>query len=241
MRIIKLNATDSTNGFLRNLSLDSPIEDYTTVVTYNQTHGRGQMGTSWQSQPFKNLTFSVYKKFKVFPFEQQFNISMSVSLAIIKALETLNIPKLSVKWPNDILSANQKICGVLIENVIKQNQIESSIIGIGLNINQLQFDNLPQASSLKSITGVNYNLDEVLHVVLNYLALEFESFDNDTSSLKSNYESYLFRKEKPSTFETAEGLFSGIIKGVSNQGLLEVQIEDQVLKTFDLKTVKLLY
>ncbi|RAJ13473.1 biotin--[acetyl-CoA-carboxylase] ligase [Olleya aquimaris] len=241
MRIIKLNATDSTNRFLRNLSLDSPVEDFTTIVTDDQTQGRGQMGTSWQSQPFKNLTFSVYKRFDGLLLEQQFNISMAVSLAIIKALETLNIPKLSVKWPNDILSDNQKICGVLIENVIKQNHIESSIIGIGLNVNQLQFEHFPKASSLKKITGVSYHLDEVLHLVLKQLQIEFKNFNKDNSLLKASYESYLFRKEKPSTFKSAEGLFSGIIKGVSNEGLLEVLIEDQVLKTFDLKTITLLY
>tara|TARA_R110000751_G_scaffold64157_4_gene131973 strand:- start:34974 stop:35699 length:726 start_codon:yes stop_codon:yes gene_type:complete len=241
MRIIKLNATDSTNRFLRNLSLDSPVEDFTTIVTSHQTNGRGQMGTLWQSQPFKNLTFSVYKKLNLFPFESQFYISMSVALAIIKALEQLNIPKLSIKWPNDILSANQKVCGVLIENVIKQSVIESSIIGIGLNVNQLDFNGLPQASSLKNVTGVNYDLDEILHLILKQLEIQLDLLCKDTNRIKSQYESYLFRKEKPSTFKTAEGLFSGIIKGVSEHGLLEVLIEDQVLKTYDLKTIKLLY
>ncbi|WGD35201.1 biotin--[acetyl-CoA-carboxylase] ligase [Olleya sp. YS] len=241
MRIIKLNATDSTNRFLRNLSLESPVKDFTVIVTDDQTQGRGQMGTSWQSQPFKNLTFSVYKRFKGLLPEQQFDISMVVSLAIIKALAILNIPKLSVKWPNDILSDNQKICGVLIENVIKQNHIESSIIGIGLNVNQLQFNNHPKASSLKQLTGITYNLDDVLQLILKQLQVEFKNFTKDNVLLKTTYESYLFRKEKPSTFRSAEGLFSGIIKGVSNEGLLEVLIEDQVLKTFDLKTVTLLY
>lgn len=241
MRIIKLNATDSTNRFLRNLCLDSPVKDFTTVVTSHQTEGRGQMGTSWQSQPSKNLTFSVYKKMGLVPFDERFNISMAVSLAIIKVLEQLNIPKLSVKWPNDILSANQKICGVLIENVIKQNVIESSIIGVGLNVNQINFNGLPNASSLSAITGVNYNLDEILHLMLKALKVQLELLTENTKTLKQSYEAYLFRKEKPSTFETAEGLFSGIIKGVSNQGLLEVLIEDQVLKTYDLKTIKLLY
>jgi BirA family biotin operon repressor/biotin-[acetyl-CoA-carboxylase] ligase len=241
MRIIKLNATDSTNRFLRNLSLDSAVQDFTTIVTSHQTNGRGQMGTLWQSQPFKNLTFSVYKKLNLFPFESQFYISMSVALAIIKALEQLNIPKLSIKWPNDILSANQKVCGVLIENVIKQSVIESSIIGIGLNVNQLDFNGLPQASSLKNVTGVNYDLDEILHLILKQLEIQLDLLCKDTNRIKSQYEYYLFRKEKPSTFKTAEGLFSGIIKGVSEHGLLEVLIEDQVLKTYDLKTIKLLY
>ncbi|WP_272023848.1 biotin--[acetyl-CoA-carboxylase] ligase [Olleya namhaensis] len=241
MRIIKLNATDSTNRFLRNLSSETPVKDFTTVVTNDQTKGRGQMGTSWQSQPFQNLTFSVYKQFGAVRFEDQFKISMVVSLAIVKALEHLNIPKLSIKWPNDILSANKKICGVLIENVIKQNRIESSIVGVGLNVNQTKYDNLPQASSLKSITGVHYDLDEILQLILNQLKTEMAFIENDTFAIQETYEEYLFRKEKPSTFEKAEGLFSGIIKGVSKEGLLKVMVEDQILETFDLKTIKLLY
>ncbi|QXP60016.1 biotin--[acetyl-CoA-carboxylase] ligase [Olleya sp. HaHaR_3_96] len=241
MRIIKLNATDSTNRFLRNLSLETPVKDFTTVVTSDQTQGRGQMGTSWQSQPSQNLTCSVYKQFGVIRFEDQFKISMAISLAIVKALERLNIPKLSIKWPNDILSANKKVCGVLIENVIKQNRIESSIIGIGLNVNQVKFDNLPQASALKSITGVHYNLEEVLQIILDQIKTELAFVEKESSAIKEIYESYLFRKEKPSTFEKAEGLFSGIIKGVSNEGLLKVMVEDQILETFDLKTIKLLY
>ena len=139
------------------------------------------------------------------------------------------------------MSANQKVCGVLIENVIKQSVIESSIIGIGLNVNQLDFNGLPQASSLKNVTGVNYDLDEILHIILKQLEIQLDLLCKDTNRIKSQYESYLFRKEKPSTFKTAEGLFSGIIKGVSEHGLLEVLIEDQVLKTYDLKTIKLLY
>ncbi|WP_054851704.1 biotin--[acetyl-CoA-carboxylase] ligase [Olleya sp. ITB9] len=241
MRIIKLNATESTNRFMRNLSLESSVQDFTTVVTSTQSKGRGQMGSAWQSESFKNLTFSVYKGFKQFEFEDQFKISMAVSLAIIKALETLQIPKLSIKWPNDILSANKKICGILIENVIKQSHIVSSIVGVGLNVNQLKFEDLPQAGSLKLITGLNYDLDEILHLILKHLEIQLKLLENDTSALKNNYESYLFRKEKPSTFKSDEGLFSGIIKGVSNEGLLKVMIEDQELKTFDLKTIKLLY
>lgn len=241
MRIIKLNATESTNRFMRNLSLESSVQDFTTVVTSTQSKGRGQMGSAWQSESFKNLTFSVYKGFKQFEFEDQFRISMAVSLAIIKALETLQIPKLSIKWPNDILSANKKICGILIENVIKQSHIVSSIVGVGLNVNQLKFEDLPQAGSLKLITGLNYDLDEILHLILKHLEIQLKLLENDTSALKNNYESYLFRKEKPSTFKSDEGLFSGIIKGVSNEGLLKVMIEDQELKTFDLKTIKLLY
>jgi len=242
MRIIKLNAIDSTNLFLRSLCLDTYVEDFTVVVAKHQTKGRGQMGTIWNSQDAKNLTFSVFKRFEDLELEKQFVISMVSSLAVINALKKINLPKLSIKWPNDILSANKKICGILIENVIKQNKVSGTVVGIGLNVNQLNFSSLPQASSILNITGTSYDLDELLHSILKELEILFDLVEtNQFETIKITYESYLFRKDKPSTFENAEGLFSGFIKGVSNEGLLKVLLEDDVLETFDLKAIKLLY
>lgn len=242
MRIIKLNAIDSTNLFLRSLSIDTNVEDFTVVVAKHQTKGRGQMGTVWSSQDTKNLTFSVFKRFDNLKLDQHFVISMVASLAVINTLKKLNLPKLSVKWPNDILSANKKICGILIENVIKQNNVAATVVGIGLNVNQVNFSNLPQASSLLNVTGISYDLDELLQSILKELEILFDLVEsNQFKTIKTTYESYLFRKDKPSTFKNEEGLFSGFIKGVSNEGLLEVLLEDNILKTFDLKTIKLLY
>ena len=242
MRIIKLNAIDSTNLFLRSLSIDTNVEDFTVVVAKHQTKGRGQMGTVWSSQDAKNLTFSVFKRFDNLKLDQHFVISMVASLAVINTLKKLNLPKLSVKWPNDILSANKKICGILIENVIKQNNVAATVVGIGLNVNQVNFSNLPQASSLLNVTGISYDLDELLQSILKELETLFDLVEsNHFKTIKTTYESYLFRKDKPSTFKNEEGLFSGFIKGVSNEGLLEVLLEDNILKTFDLKTIKLLY
>lgn len=242
MRIIKLNAIDSTNLFLRSLSIETNVEDFTVVVAKHQTKGRGQMGTVWSSQDTKNLTFSVFKRFDNLKLDQHFVISMVASLAVINTLKKLNLPKLSVKWPNDILSANKKICGILIENVIKQNNVAATVVGIGLNVNQVNFSNLPQASSLLNVTGIPYDLDELLQSILKELEILFDLVEsNQFKTIKTTYESYLFRKDKPSTFKNEEGLFSGFIKGVSNEGLLEVLLEDNILKTFDLKTIKLLY
>lgn len=242
MRIIKLNATDSTNLFLRSLSLDTTLTDFTVVVAKHQTNGRGQMGTVWNTQDAKNLTFSVFKRFDSFNLNQQFAISMIVSLSVVSALNKLNIPKVRIKWPNDILSANSKICGILIENIIKQTDVAGSIIGIGLNVNQTDFKDLPQASSLQNITGKHFDLDEVLHLIIEQLQFYFELFDQSGfDNLKALYQSQLFRKDKPSTFSNEEGLFTGIIKGVTKEGLLKVQIEDLIIKYFDLKAVKLLY
>jgi BirA family transcriptional regulator, biotin operon repressor / biotin---[acetyl-CoA-carboxylase] ligase len=243
MLIIKLNATDSTNSYLRKLCAQELVKDYTAVITKKQTEGRGQMGAIWNSQSSKNLTFSVYKDVSKFKLEHSFYISMVVSLALIKSLQNLSINKLSIKWPNDILSENKKICGILIENVIKQNNLSYSIIGIGLNVNQTEFKNLPQASSLKLISGKVFDLDEVANIIIENLKYYFDILKKgDYDILKNTYETYLFRKNKPSTFQDAEGLvFSGFIKNVTNSGNLQVLLEDEIIKEFDLKAIKLLY
>ena len=158
MRIVKLNAIDSTNSYLKELSTTESLDDYTAVLAKNQTKGRGQLGAIWNSKESKNLTFSVFKDFSSYKFGVPFYISLVTALALLKTLESFGIPRLTVKWPNDILSADKKICGILIENVIKQNNINASIIGIGLNVNQLVFDNLPRASSLKLISGKHFDI-----------------------------------------------------------------------------------
>ncbi|MDC1226622.1 biotin--[acetyl-CoA-carboxylase] ligase [Algibacter sp.] len=243
MRIIKLNAIDSTNSYLKKLSTTEPVSDYTAVIAENQTQGRGQMGTIWNSEASKNLTFSVFKELSCFQFEAPFYISMVVALSLLKTLNALSMPRLSVKWPNDILSADKKICGVLIENVIKQNAIKASIIGIGINVNQITFENLPQASSLKSISGKEYDLNELTIAIINNLKDYFLLLKGKNYiELKKEYETHLFRKNKPSTFKDVHGvMFSGFIKSVSNAGYLQVLLEDDILKEFNLKEITLLY
>jgi len=243
MRIIKLNAINSTNTFLKKLSTEETVVDYTVVQTNYQTNGRGQMGTSWSANTGENLMFSVFKDVSFLGFDQHFYISITVALAIIKTLKAYKVPKLHIKWPNDILSENKKICGVLIENSIKKNNFKDSIIGIGINVNQTNFENLPQASSLINLTGNVYNIDELLIHLIKNLKYYFTVLENGNyEELKSTYEKYLFRKKKPSTFKDIEGnMFSGIIQSVSQSGNLQVLLEDAVLKEFNLKEIKLLY
>lgn len=243
MLIVKLDAIDSTNSYLRKLSAKETVDDYTTVIAKKQTQGRGQMGTVWSSKAAKNLTFSVFKDVSKFHLEHPFYISIVTSLALLKTLQFFSISRLSVKWPNDILSEDKKICGILIENVIKQNNINASVIGIGLNVNQTKFENLPKASSLKMISGKVFDLDEMVHVILKNLKYYFLLLKKGQYDvLKKDYETYLFRKNKPSTFKNEEGMvFSGFIKGVSESGNLQVLLEDDIIKEFDLKTITLLY
>ncbi|WP_431159268.1 biotin--[acetyl-CoA-carboxylase] ligase [Winogradskyella poriferorum] len=243
MYVIKLDAIDSTNAYLKGLTLKSMPSDYTVVVAEKQTQGRGQRGTKWQSEVGKNLTISVFKKIEGLRVEQQFYISICVSLAIMDCLKKFQIPQLRIKWPNDILSANKKICGILIENIIKNNKLVGCIVGIGLNVNQRNFQQLPQASSLGSITGIVYDKEEILSEVLNQLEKYFKSIESfNLVALKANYESQLFRLSKPCTFKLSDdSLLSGIIKGIDETGQLRVWTEDDVIKTFDLKELTLLY
>jgi len=239
MQLIKLNATDSTNQYLHDLVGQIALEDFATVTARYQTKGRGQRATTWQSEKDKNLIISILKKQINLNPQHQFLLNIIVSLALFKTLETLQIPKLSIKWPNDILSHDKKIAGILIELILKKNTINKAIIGIGLNVNQTNFKDLPSASSLRNTTGIHYNLDELLHKLLENFRYYFSI--KNTAELWLIYEKLLFRKDKPSTFVGLNGdLFSGIIKGVSQQGKLMVKTESS-LEEFDLKSIKLLY
>ena len=243
MRIIKLNAIDSTNSFLRQLGTKEAIEDFTVVVADEQTNGRGQMGTRWNSQASKNLMVSVFKDVSFLNIEHAFYISIVVSLSIFRALESMQIKNLKIKWPNDILADHKKLSGILIENVIKQNKLQASIIGFGLNVNQTEFRELPNASSLLLISGKVFNLDEVLQEILKQLELYFQILKRGLfNQLKEEYKEQLFRINKPSTFKNAkEELFSGIILGISDSGCLQIQIENSMIREFDLKEISLLY
>jgi BirA family biotin operon repressor/biotin-[acetyl-CoA-carboxylase] ligase len=225
------------------LAKETFLQEETVVLTNRQLSGRGQMGNKWLSREGQSLTFSMFKAFEKLQIEQQFMISMVVSLAIVKALKSLNVPKVTIKWPNDILSANTKIGGILIENVLESSFVKYSIIGIGLNVNETDFPNLPQASSMKLETGKTFQLEEVLDTILKNVFKNLKNIsEKDFSEMKQLYENNLFRKERISVFETSEGSqINGIIKGVSDIGELLVETENNPLQKFQLKEVKLIY
>lgn len=243
MQLIKLSATDSTNAFLKELLSVQKQADFTVVTTDAQLKGRGQMGTIWEAAPGKNLTFSVLKNLDSLNVTEQFNLNILVSIAIYEVLEQYQVPDLRIKWPNDIMSGHSKICGILIENILSGHNIQSAIIGIGLNVNQLEFNALPNVSSLKLLMGVHFDLEELLQAIVAKLKALFVAFEQDgVDQLKSYYESLLFRKDKPSTFKDENGeLFMGFINGVSDSGTLIILLEDNIKKEFNLKEVKLLY
>lgn len=243
MRIIKVNAIDSTNSFVRQFYEGDPNFEPVCVRALTQTKGRGQRGSNWRSKPGENLTFSILYPQEKLNISRHFLLSAVISMAILEALQVENIPELKVKWPNDILSARFKIGGILIENIVKAEGIVASIIGIGLNVNQVDFDGLPQASSLKVVSKKQFDLDNLLELLLFRIEENLKKLPqlSDAEILKE-YERNMFRIGKVSVFEKpGQGRFNGIIKGVTAEGKLSLELEDGVSETFDLKEVRLLY
>lgn len=243
MNIIKLNAIDSTNSYLKALARKTELEDKTAVLTHNQTSGRGQRDNPWFSKSGESLTVSMFKRFESVEIKDSFKINMAVSLAVYHVLNQLNIPQVSIKWSNDILSANKKLGGILIENVLSQNRIKHAVIGIGLNVNIESFENLSQAGSMKLHTGQHFDLDEVAQLLLKSCFEELDKVSTESfQSFKTRYEAILFRKNVISEFESADGnRFFAEITGISDRGELLIKTSDGMIKQIQVKELKLIY
>jgi BirA family biotin operon repressor/biotin-[acetyl-CoA-carboxylase] ligase len=242
MKLIKLDAIDSTNEFLKGLSSNQILENFTVVTAENQTKGKGQMGSVWDSEPSKNLIMSVLVTEFVTDINQIFDINIVVSVSVIQVLEDLNIPELSIKWPNDIMSYTKKIGGILIENCIKSDGSINSIAGLGLNVNQINFENLPKASSLAAICNTTFDKEEILLKIIENLELNIELWFHNSDYFWSFFANKLFKKGIPMPFEDQnQQNFMGIIQGVSTIGKLEILLEDDSVSEFDIKEIQMLY
>ena len=242
MKIIKLNAIDSTSSFLKELAKNSTLENFTVVTANQQTKGRGQQHSNWVSEPFKNLTMSVFIKDLDLNINDQKYLNFAISLAILDVLNNLNIDKLAIKWPNDIMSANKKICGILIENSLKNDKIYASIVGVGLNVNQVDFPKfLKNASSLKIITKTAYSLEDVLQTVLQNIKKRIQYLLlGKYNQLEKQYLSVLYKKNIPTMFKDSKDvLFMGKIIGISKLGNLLIELENESIKEFRIKEITL--
>jgi BirA family transcriptional regulator, biotin operon repressor / biotin---[acetyl-CoA-carboxylase] ligase len=240
MTIIKLNAIDSTNDFLKVLSQKNTLENFTVVSAKTQTKGKGQMGEKWFSEPNKNLIISILIKNSTPNIEAIFSLNVTVAVSIIEALEKMKINSLHIKWPNDIMADNKKIAGILIENTIKKNGEIESIVGIGLNVNQTNFENLPKASSLKNVMNQEYNIDHILECVVS--KIEENLAFKDSAFFWEKYDHFLFKKGKPTLFENDnQQRFMGIITGVTQNGKLKILLEDDGEKEFGIKEILMIY
>jgi len=243
MNIIKLDAINSTNDYLKGLLQRQFVENFTIVTAENQTDGKGQMGSKWSVQAGKNLTFSVLVKDLLLEVNHIFHLNVAVAVSIIEALSFLEIKELAIKWPNDILAGGKKIGGILIENSLKSDGEIFSIIGIGINVNQQDFENLPKASSLSILLKREINKEAVLISIVECLTRNVSLILNkNTDSLWEKYHSCLYKKGIPMPFENLKGnKFMGIISGVDQSGKLQLVLEDDSVESYEIKEIKMLY
>jgi BirA family biotin operon repressor/biotin-[acetyl-CoA-carboxylase] ligase len=242
MKLIKLDAIDSTNDFLKGMSSNQVLQNFTVVTAQNQTKGKGQMGSEWSSEPSKNLIMSVLVKDFLFDTIHLFAINIAFSLAVIQALESIGIPELSIKWPNDIMSYNKKIGGILIENSIKSDGNIHSVAGLGLNINQTDFKDLPKASSLAVICNSTFDKEVILLKIIENLKKNSQSWSQNSEAMWKDYTNILFKKGIPMPFSDPNNKnFMGIIKGVNSIGQLEILHENDTISEYGIKEIRMLY
>lgn len=179
-----VTSTDSTNTLMRQLvAIGNPPE---FIYAGYQTAGRGQTGNGWESEPDKNLLCSILLP----PVKELFYQNVITSVAVLRTLSGLGIDGLTVKWPNDIYWGDKKVAGILVENIILGSEVQYSIAGIGLNVNQTEWHSgAPNPVSMKQITGKNYNLDELMQQLL----AEIRKAQNE--DVWEEYKAHLYRRE----------------------------------------------
>lgn len=239
--IIKLDAISSTNDYLKVMRRSKKTKDMDLVWAIEQTSGRGQRENKWFSETHKSLTISIYKNFKESSIFYPFLISVVVSISIVKCLEKLKVPNALIKWPNDILSCNKKIGGILIENFFSNGKLIDSIIGIGLNINQESFKNLHNASSLKIETGKNWDIQAVFENLIAYINKGFKDLKNiDEKKLIDLYQIKLWKFKKKAIFYSKNSKFEAKIFKVNLNGELILKVKGNEM-TCNNREIKMLY
>ena len=209
-------------------------EDFLAVYTFNQTKGRGQYGNSWENLPEENLAYSFALKNK--------NINVSdtcfnfyTAILVRDFIANLTKTEVKIKWPNDLILKNKKICGMLFEK--NKNYF---VVGIGINILQENFKNLPKAGSVLSQTGLSFELKTFAESLHQYLFEHLVQKEIPNNILEL-YHLHLYRKNEVSVFEKNEVRQNGIIKNVDETGHIWIDLENEGLQKFFHKEIELLY
>jgi len=229
---------ESTNTIAAGLIKSESIPEGTIIHTNFQSAGRGQKGSRWESEEGKNLLFSIVLYPSTITPEDQFIISMIISLGICDFLKT-HIPVSKIKWPNDIYAGDDKIAGILIENSIKGNVISNSVAGIGLNINQTDFPSyIPNPVSLKMLTGKEHDLLTCLKQIAGFLDRRFKQLiSGSRSAIRDEYISSLYRLSEWHEFSTGNREFSGRIIAVDDSGRLMAENRNGEICRFYFKEI----
>ena len=236
MQIIKLDATDSTNDYLRQMILDTTLTTPTVVWSMFQKKGKGQRENVWISPRGKNLMFSLYIPNLSRNADQLFSINKIVSVCLADWLLSLQIPNISVKWPNDILSGDKKLAGILVESSVQKSTTKSIIIGMGINVNQIQFPQLPNATSMRLRTAKSYDLNTLL---LSFLPKLLEGLTHPGKDWDTAYHQSLYGLNQNRRFISGKYEFYGIIRSVTPDGklVLETETGEQLFEVKELQFV----
>lgn len=215
----------STNTLATELSQKAETQEGTLIITNHQMAGRGQRGSSWEASPGENLTFSLILKPNFLQAQNQFQLNQAFSLGVLDYVKARLTGDIKVKWPNDVMVNERKVCGILFENQISGSELRHSIVGIGLNLNQKSFQ-YPTAGSLSLFSQRKYSLplelEELLyHLESRYLMLK----DGKYEKLKIEYLQNLYRIGETHRFGNHEMEFDGIISGVDEVGRLRIEVE----------------
>lgn len=242
----------STNSeLLRRAAAGEPLTDWLTLCTYRQTAGRGQRGNGWESEPDKNVSFTTVLPTAALAPEQLPRLSMVVPLAVALALQGYHLPA-SVKWPNDIYVGDEKICGILIENILQGGHIAGSIAGIGVNINQRLFvSNAPNPTSMALLAGHDFDKQEVLCAILYQLQTLWPLVTTQDEQLHHLYMQHLYRRnglwlwrERAASAapmaisHERQDSFEATIKDVNNEGQLLLQQTDGSIHAYNFKEIQ---
>ncbi|WP_170110199.1 biotin--[acetyl-CoA-carboxylase] ligase [Flavilitoribacter nigricans] len=239
----RFSALPSTNDYAANWLLRERPAEGAAILADHQTAGRGQMGNTWDTESGQNLTVSVifYPTFLLA--RDQFELNQALALAVRDAVANFTEKPVIVKWPNDILIGERKICGILIQNSLSGPNIQSSIVGMGINVNQEAFaPGLSRASSLYLETGQKIDLNDLMltlfaHLETRYLQLRQGGIDN----IRTDYLQHLYRRNERRQFAYPDGRqFYGTITGVDKNGKLKIETGGQV-ELFAIKDVVYVY
>lgn len=225
--IVHIDETDSTNRFIKE------VQHGNVVVADYQTSGRGCGTNTWESERGKNLLFSVLVHPVEVPASRQFLVSMAMANGIARVISGY-VKGVTIKWPNDIYVGDRKLCGILIENRLQGNVIKDSIIGVGLNVNQLRFvSDAPNPISLANLTGRLFGREALLHELLSAFDAEWA----DLEGVRLRYLRQLYRRSDFHRYRDAHGEFYAKIVTVEDDGHLNLETIDGNTKRYAFKEV----
>ena len=231
----------STNSELKRLQAIAKLPEFSIVISEYQTKGRGLKDNFWESEKGENLTFSILLYPQFIEVQYQFCLNFIITVAIIDVLKK-ELSDLKIKWTNDIYVNDKKIAGILIENFIMGDKIDYSIIGIGLNVNQINFiSDAPNPISMKQLTNKQYNIEMLFNDITNSIINRYTQFvDEGIYNIRNEYHTNLYRNNGYYKYKDKNGVFFAKTEKVEDTGYLILIDEDGEKRSYAFKEVEIM-